>query len=259
MTDIITAIDNEYRGYRYTGTFDDLLKRYKKRKSRVRKACISTSAVCLAAILLIFSGNSALFTGKRPNLSITAFALDNAKTAVKSAKTKVKNSQGVKITKEYVIYSSESKEEILGATCPTGEIARKRLVLVPSPIRFKIKGGDIQSISMECSDDSTLYNKSSDNLNMTAIYAKKLDVNWIPNCDRLSRDMKANIYMSPSTLENDKLADSEIKRLVKSASDYTKYFGATVRFGITFNDNRTETVKIRITLDKNGQYYVERI
>ena len=52
----------------------------------------------------------------------------------------------------------------------------------------------------------------------------------------------------------DELVTKELNSRLKTADDYTKYFGDTLTITATYHNKTTETIRAVITLDKNGSY-----
>jgi hypothetical protein len=130
-------------------------------------------------------------------------------------------------------------------------------VLVLSPVSLSIVGDDIKSYVVTCTENGTVYNSGSDNLNNRKTnYRGNESINWIPNCEKLSRSLKADMTMYPSTISNDRLLKKELSSALRTADDYTTYFGDTLRITARYKNNSTETLKAVITLDEKGSYYI---
>ncbi len=268
MNSLRLQIDSQFGEYAFTRGAEELFVRYKKRKNKIKALSTSVSAVCVVLFIALFAdsiGNLfSLSADSQTSLSVTAYALDNAdsKATVSSKKSLIKDSNGVQKKKQRVVYSGANGREILDDTAKpkSGDTVEKRTVIVPSPISFKISGDKITSYSVECSGNGSLYSESASILKKGKIpYKGNKVVNWIPNCEKLTKDLTADITMVPSTLKNDRLASKEIDALLKTAKDYTKYFGGTVKITANYSDKTSQTITTKITLDEKGRYYVSTL
>lgn len=262
MNSLRLQIDSQFGDYAFTRDADELFVRYKRRKQKIRATVTSLSAVFVVVFAALFANNVGSFFGfsdsREAGFSITAYALENTdrKANVNSEKTLITDSDGVQMQRQRVTYGADGCE-IIDGNAVIGGTVEKRTVIVPSPIRFKVSGKDIESLTVECSDNGSLYSESAANLNKGRISYKGNEViNWIPNCEKLAKALSADITMVPSTLENDRLATKELNDLLKTSDDYTKYFGGMVKITANYSGKVSQTITTQITLDKNGRYYV---
>lgn len=80
-------------------------------------------------------------------------------------------------------------------------------------------------------------------------------VYWFPSSDKLDseiREITGLEDVSYEYYENAKIVSSEKENLLKTAEDFTKYFGGTITITVHYKDGTTETGKINISFDENG-------
>lgn len=256
MNSLKKEIDSSFKDYEFKSGFDELYIRYKKRKRKLQAFLSSFSAVFI--VLLIFLGFSTDMFGISPksklSLKVSAITVGNPEAMISSEKMLVSSSSGVTKQTKKVPYDKNGVEII------DGKKAKQyfnRTVIVPSPINLKITADNLESLKAQCKENGSLYNEKYDNINAIAISFKSGDcISWIPNCNKLSKSLKADIYKVPSTLTNDKLITSELNSLIKTEKDYNAYFSDTVTLTAKYKDKTEETVIIKITLDETGRYYI---
>ncbi len=268
MNSLRLQIDSQFGDYAFTRGAEELFVRYKRRKQKIRAFSTSLSAVFVVVFVALFLDNIGGFfrlnSDSETGFSITAYALDNSdsKASVGAEKALITDSDGVQKQKQRVVYSCTDGREIIDGnkTSASENTVENRTVIVPSPISFKISGDKIVSYRVECSGNGSVYSESTENLKKNKIpYKGNEVVNWIPNCEKLAKALTADITMVPSTLKNDRLASKELNALLKTADDYTKYFGGTVKITANYSDKTSQTITTKITLDKKGRYYVSTL
>lgn len=254
MNSLKKQIDSSFEPYEYKRGVDELFVRYKKRKIKIKAFLTSFSAV-FAAVIVFFGISSNIFgldSGDRFSLKVSAITVENPETMISSEKQLVKNSPGVKLQSEKIYYKN-------GVEITDGKKSAQyfnRAVVVPSPINLKITTEELASLKLKSKGNGSLYNEKYDDINNRSVSFKSGGlVSWIPNCEKLTRSLKADASKFPSTLKNDKLMTEELNSLLKTAEDYNTYFGDTVTITAVHKDKSVETVHVEITLDKNGRYY----
>ncbi len=253
MNKLKQQIDNELNVYRLSRNVDELFVKHKKEKRKKLSAAIATFCIILAVSAAV-SVNFGM-PGGRNSLALKASAFDiKSRSSVIGGEKTMLCPNGVQAVSKKAYYDSKGKEVFEKKShCQSFT----RLVLVPSPISLSIVGDDIKSYVVTCTENGTVYNSGSDNLNNRKTnYKGNESINWIPNCEKLSRSIKADMTMYPSTISNDRLLKKELSSALRTADDYTTYFGDTLRITARYKNNSTETLKAVITLDEKGSYYI---
>lgn len=87
-------------------------------------------------------------------------------------------------------------------------------------------------------------------------------VGWTPDFELLNSHLRAltggvdRNTKNPTDEQVHSMSEA-YNSLLKSAEDFTKYFGDVITVTVHYEDNITETVKVKITLDENGYAFAE--
>ncbi len=251
MNKIKAQLDMSFRDYELTRSFDELLTRYKKRRRNIRML----SALCVVAVIAGLSGGVLGILGiYAPKLGLTAYAVDIGNNSNGSSPQIVADSDGVRLLHRTVYYNSKGKELTDGSS---SKISFSRAVISPSPIEFQVTGDDVVTYTVRCGENGSVYNSKSENISGKAqSYKNRKSFSWLPNCKKLSSALSTDITKIPSTLVNDRVTTAELGSMLRTAADYTGYFGDTLKISATCKDGSEDSLTVRITLDEKGRYYI---
>lgn len=254
MSSLKKQIDSSLESYKFKGEVEELFIRYKKRR-RIKAFLSSFSAVFAAAVLLLGIGTDffGFYSKNEFDLKVSAITVGDSETSITGEKSLVKASAGIVKQYQKVAYDKNGVE-IIDNKKPSQYF--KKTVIVPSYINLKISDEHIKKIKAECLENGSLYTESYDDINGKNLSFKSGDyISWIPNCEKLTKTLKADIVKVPSTIKNDKFVTDEINSMLKTEDDYNAYFGDIITLTAEKDDNSVETVNIAVTLDKDGRYY----
>lgn len=251
MNSLKINIDNELKDYKIESDFNEVVVLYKKRK---KKRGIIISSLSVFAILVIISG-SAGFIMNNSNMGLTVSALTLTNTDEQIGKTPKRSECGVRIKEKNTAYD---KNGIETASSEKAKSYFKRKIVSPSPLELRLSGEGLKSYKVTCGVNGSLYNTKGEEIKLKSISAKDKVFNWIPNCDKLTNSLSADISKIPSTLNNDKLITKELTALLKKEEDYTYFFGDTITITADYKGKASEIVKVEITLDETGSYYISK-
>lgn len=255
MNSIKEQIDSSFEAYEFKSGVDELFLRYKKRRLRLKVLLSSFSGAAVVVIAFLLTGVNMFGIIPNEKLSVKVYAVDVgvSETMLVKGKQLVKNSAGVKKQSKKVFYDADGVE-ITDGKNPSDSFCRT--VIVPSYINLKISCDNARSLKVECGGNGSLFNNIYDDINGKSLNVKNgSSVYWIPNCEKLTKSLKADISKAPSTLKNDELMTQELSSLLKTEEDYNNYFGDTITITVINKDKSVENVNVEITLDEKGNYY----
>lgn len=252
MNKLKAQIDSGFNGYIIQSSVDEIFAKYKKRKRKIR---LFSSAICVFAVISLFIGGVFTLTTKNSGLSITASAFDiESKSGVVGESKQLLSKTGVQKLSKKVCYDKNGREVSSKSAYKT---SAKRTVIAPTPATLSIIGDNVSYYTIKSEKKSAVYNAKGESLlNRKVRYKNNETVNWIPSFTRLESSLRGDITLYPSTKENDAVLTEELASKLKTAKDYTNYFGDKLTITATYNNKTSESVRVVITVDENGSYFV---
>jgi hypothetical protein len=250
MNSLKLKIESSFEPFGFSRGADELFSRYKRRKKRLRAALTSTAAVFAVFFAVIFSTGIA---GNPTGIKALALSVGDSK-PITGENALVTSSPGVQKQIRSVVYDADGRE-LVGRS--SGAQSGRRTVVMPSPICLSLTGDNVKNYTVSCTSNGFVYAQSGEGLKNKKLSFKSYGkINWIPSCERFTAALGGDLGKIPSTLTADRRAGEKIESLLKTAADYTRYFGDTITITAECSDGSTERVRAVITLDKNGRYYI---
>lgn len=273
MNNIKELLDNELENVVLNFSIAEIEEKHKKKK---RKKASVISASLLSMFLLFFFSFSLIssYMFDKPvylGFSLTAYALEDSSNAKEISNVKTAISGKTKgVDKQLVTnYYTDNGEYYSEGDDYNGEITEaESYVLSVKPINFRIQSleKEIESFDISCSDNGYLYNqndygtaRSFENLQ----YSNLQDVQWMPNCEKFDIAIREITGVDTTQVQlnisDSKKVSDAVDTLLKTESDYNKYFSDRVTVIIHYKDSTEETTTTEITLDENGYFLVNYI
>lgn len=273
MNNIKELLDNELENVVLNFSIAEIEEKHKKKK---RKKASVISASLLSMFLLFFFSFSLIssYMFDKPvylGFSLTAYALEDSSNAKEISNLKTAISGKTKgVDKQLVTnYYTDNGEYYSEGDDYNGEITEaESYVLSVKPINFRIQSleKEIESFDISCSDNGYLYNqndygtaRSFENLQ----YSNLQDVQWMPNCEKFDIAIREITGVDTTQVQlnisDSKKVSDAVDTLLKTESDYNKYFSDRVTVIIHYKDSTEETTTTEITLDENGYFLVNYI
>lgn len=273
MNNIKELLDKELENVTLNMGITEIEKKHKEKK-RIKAYKISLSSLSIV-LILFFSFNLIIsYMLDKPvslGFSLTAYALEDSSNAKEISAVKTAISGKTKgVDKQLVTnYYTEKGEYYSEGDDYHGEITEsENYVLSVKPINFRIESREkeIASFNVSCSDNGYLYNqkdygttKSFENLQ----YNDLQEVQWMPNCEKFDLEIREKTGVDTSQVQlnisDSKKVSDAVDTLLKTESDYNKYFSDRVTVIIHYKDSTEETTTTEITLDENGYFLVNYI
>ena len=254
MNSLKNQIDSCFMDYEYKADCKELFQRYEKRRKSFKIFLASFSGVIIIFVVFLNLGGVNPVLNNHLGLKAAAVTDKVGNNEFNNEKTLLKNSKGVKRITKKISYDKN------GIECINVKKAKStgyRDIITPAPIELKVFGEDIEKISVDCGENGFIYSEKNDNLKGKKTAYKNNDkVNWIPNCKKLTASLSADVSKFPSDKKNDALITKELRELLKTEADYNKFFGDTVIIKAYNRDKSTDSVSVKISLDKYGRYYI---
>lgn len=240
-------------------------------KRRFRPAlavsCIACLLVCAVLGVGIFAGG--LFADDAQGFGISVSAAQGEDIAVGTQRTAVnrENDPLIRLSKApselYEDGFTVMSESSLGLKISGENIASYDIKAQKGTLQYvdfkayeehKVNGADTEYLffsnsfeNMKPFDESDLY---------------RFVIDWRPDMDQLNSDLRAftggvDRNTKNPTEEQMLSMGQAYDSLLKTAEDFTSYFGDTVTVTLRYSDGTTEVLNIEITLDENGYAYAQ--
>jgi hypothetical protein len=149
-------------------------------------------------------------------------------------------------------------------TSYNGKITNQKLFdIKPDSIEFYIKSETIVDYNVKAKNNILSYQYSN---NVTG-WEKSLEnikisddghITWQPTCAKFSDEVLSITGKEEpdnNSNVNDRVEYSEaVKKVYNSIENFDNYFGDTLTFELHYKNGTTQTVRVNISLDKNGKY-----
>lgn len=273
MNSIKEMLDKELENFTLNVSITEIEKKHKKKK-RIKAYKISFSSLSIILILLFSFNLISRYMFDKPvplGFSLTAYALEDSSNLKEISNVKTAISGKTKGVEKQLVtnYYTDNGEYYSEGDYYDGEITEaESYVLSVKPINFRIQSleKEIESFDISCSDNGYLYNQkdygtaqSFENLK----YSNLQDVQWMPNCEKLDSEIREKTGVDTSQVQlnisDSKKVSDALDTLLKTESDYNKYFSDRVTVIIHYKDSTEETTTTEITLDENGYFLVNYI
>ena len=126
-------------------------------------------------------------------------------------------------------------------------------------IKPEIDGENIISYKVDCENGYVFVSNRPDlgyPCTCDIPYNKSYNLVWQPSFEKIGKEVFSEIEGGIVTIDTVDRRIEAAENALQTAEDYTYYFGDTITVTALFEDGTTQTEKIIITLDGNGNYLI---